>query len=220
MCEEGKTFKDYVSEEAFNQTMEVLSLYNLPEEQFMQFKPWSIANDLNTISMSQNQTLESAGEASLLGVDMYFLTTAAVEGKPIAELEGLKYQGELFDGLSLEEQEMYLLSVTNEILNPQIEEVMQTSLDYITLWQEYWYEGNDGIFKESYEEVTQNEESEFSKMLFGKRDENMVEKLTSLLEREGQGTYFVVIGAGHLTIDGMVTDQLRAKGYEVVPFHR
>ena len=38
------------------------------------------------------------------------------------------------------------------------------------------------------------EQTEFDKMLFGKRDEEMAKKIVSVLEKQA-GTYFLVVGA-------------------------
>ena len=52
-------------------------------------------------------------------------------------------------------------------------------------------------------------------MLFGERDKNMAQKLTTILEQKEKKTYFVVVGSGHLALKGSVVDRLKEKGFKV-----
>lgn len=56
-------------------------------------------------------------------------------------------------------------------------------------------------------------------MLFGERDEQMAKKIMNVLEEE-EGTYFVVVGAGHFTVDKNIRYHLEQNGYEVEPFYQ
>ena len=56
-------------------------------------------------------------------------------------------------------------------------------------------------------------------MLFGKRDEQMSQNLIKLLEEE-EGTYFVVVGAGHFLVEKSIRYHLEQKGYDVEPFYQ
>lgn len=66
---------------------------------------------------------------------------------------------------------------------------------------------------------TLSEESEFDEMLFGKRDEQMAQKLIKLLEEEEE-TYFVVVSAGHFLVDKNIRYHLEQNGYDVEPFYQ
>ena len=102
----------------------------------------------------------------------------------------------------------------DNILNPETTQNSEDK-DYLKLWLEQWINGDVEGFTNTYSSLMSNEEDEFSKMLFGKRDEEMVVKLSTLLEKEGENTYFVVVGSGHLVLENMVIDKLRNKGYKV-----
>ncbi|HCO19255.1 MAG TPA: hypothetical protein DIT39_06600 [Tissierellales bacterium] len=52
-------------------------------------------------------------------------------------------------------------------------------------------------------------------MLFGERDENMAHKIMELLDAKGEATYFLVVGAGHFTVENSIIDRLQASGYNV-----
>ncbi len=214
MYDDGTTLKDHVSESTYNKAVKVFEKFSLPKDQFSQFKPWSVANNLTTISSSNSNTAQSAAEAATLGVDMYFLTSAAVSNKPIAELEGLKYQANLFNNLSAKVQEEYLNSVMDSILSPGPSGELKLK-ESITLMQKHWIEGDIESYKKTYAMTDEEAESEFMKMLLGQRDKDMTEKLIKLLDKEGKATYFVVVGAGHLVAKGTIIDLLKDKGYSV-----
>lgn len=212
--QDGTTLKDNLSEETYQKLQVIFEKYDLPEE-YNQFKPWSIANNLTVISMTNSDNLQQGAQSANLGIDMYFLSNALLAQKPIVELEGIKYQTDLFDGLSSEFQEIYLNSIIDSILEPKTEE----TVDHAKLLEEWliqWKNGDIEGFTNSYGNTTEgSEENEFTKMLFGQRDKDMAEKIIELLESEGEGTYFVVVGAGHLAQENTVFQQLIEKGYNV-----
>ncbi len=217
MYTDGTTLKDHVSEELYNKTIETLEMFNLPTEQYVYFKPWSIANDLLVMASSSNNSTdevsaENAATAASLGIDMYYMTTSFLINKPIIELEGLKYQAELFNNLSKEYQEYYLNNSLDNILNIGSEDD-DDSVNPIALWQQQWNEGKVEDFRQSFQLA--DEGDELSQMLLGERDRNMADKLSFLLDQEGEATYFVVIGAAHLISNDAVVDLLISKGYNV-----
>lgn len=218
MYADGTTIKDHISKETYDKLLKVLELLKLPEDQINQFKVWSVANDLNTINTSQTGTVEGAQEAAAQGVDMYFLLRGIGESKNTIELEGLVYQGQLFDNLSVQYQEDYLNAVLDSILNPVTEEEVSQA-DVVAKWQQDWIKGDIQEFKASYNKLMESDNDELTEMLFGIRDKHMAEKIIMMLDQEGKHTYFVVVGAGHFTVTGTVLDQLKEKGYEVTNFY-
>ena len=219
MYSDGTTIKDHISKDTYDKLVKVLPTFKLSEDQMGQFKPWSVANDLNTINMSQSGTIEGSQEAATRGVDMYFLLRGMGEEKSTVELEGLIYQAQLFDNLSAEYQEDYLNTVLDGILNPGVgEEISQT--DLVAAWQQDWISGDIEGFKASYGKLMEGDSDELTEMLFGVRDKDMAEKIAKMLEQEGENTYFVVVGAGHFTVADTVLDQLKEKGYEVKTFYQ
>ncbi len=213
--QDGTTLKDNISEETYEKLMELFGKYGLPEDVYNQFKPWSIANDLTVLSMTNSENIQQGSQAASLGIDMYFLSNALLAQKPIVELEGIRYQADLFDGLSAETQEGYLVSIIDSILAPKTDETVD-SAKLLDEWLTQWKNGDIEGFTNSYGHSTEGaEEDEFTKMLFGQRDKDMAEKIITILESESKGTYFVVVGAGHLAKDGTVLDQLIEKGYNV-----
>lgn len=224
MYQDGTTLKDHVTMQTYEKALKVFELVEIPAETYVQFKPWSITNDLNVLVNSKAQGSGDDTEAARLGIDHYFTNTAIVAQKPVAELEGLKFQAELFDSISPKFQEEQLATLLDAIL--KAEEPTQTARGAtkdeekqsdkgLVEWQKNWHDGDVESFKNSFENTLENEKNELDEMLFGKRDQNMATKLIDLLEKEGKATYFVVVGAGHLTIKDTVIDQLIHKGYKV-----
>ncbi|HHX62130.1 MAG TPA: TraB/GumN family protein [Epulopiscium sp.] len=214
MYSDGSILPEHVSEETYEKCVQVLGQYGLPVNAYDEFKPWCVANDLSVIVSSNSDSLQGGAEAATLGIDRYFLTIAMLTGKPVAELEGIMYQAELFNSLSPEMQEEYLNSVLDEVLNPESSEGSKSAA-LLKLWTEQWYQGDIEGFTSSYSDAIGEEKGEFEQMLFGKRDQDMAKKLIQLLEKDGKTTYFVVIGAGHLVEEDTVIDQLKEKGYVV-----
>lgn len=230
MYQDGTTLKDNISEETYEKVAMVLESYGIPEEQYNYFKPWYIANNLSVLSSTNSNDIEEGQEAANLGVDMYFLTKATLMQKPILELEGIEYQADLFDSLSEEVQEEYLITALDSILEPESEKVEEAEelldtgeiiddAELLNLWLNQWKEGDIEGFASSYNEVYSITEDEFSSMLFGERDKNMTEQIIELLELENDFTVFVVVGSGHLVLPDTIIDQLLEHGYDVKVFY-
>lgn len=210
------TIEDMVSKETYEKTKKVFAKYNLPEESFMMMKPWALASYLSNLSLSETIGL-SPEELANSGIDMYFLSNALLAGKPIVELEGMKAQTDMFDGLSKEGQEQYLVDVLDSILESEDLEVSEAEL--LLEWLGHWNKGDIAAFTESLKTI-EGEPSEFDEMLFGERDKNMSEKITELLESNDKGTYFIVVGAGHFLTSESILYHLQDKGYKVEEFYQ
>lgn len=210
---DGTTLKDHVDSELYDKTVKVLEENGMPVEIYTGLKPWRIANDLAQIMSSKDQTMEQATQNAMLGIDMYFATSAMVSGKPIIELEGAAYQANLFESLSKKAQEEYLNGILDGLLNHEVKETEESDMN---IWYDQWKDGNVDEFTKSYtatlEEVP---DKEFTEMLIGKRDKDMANKIAELLEGEDGKTYFVVVGSAHLVVEDTVIDQLKDKGYNV-----
>lgn len=211
---DGTTIQDHVSPETYDKILKVCKKLNLPIEQYNKIKPWYLTNNLNVIISSGSENMEDASLAANLGLDLYFITSAYSINKPIVELESYSSQAKIFDGLSDETQQQNLNDIMDIILSDD-KSVTDISSEIILNWQTMWQQGNIDSFKEDYTKALGEEESEFNMMLLGERDKNMAVKLSEMLERDGQNTYFVVVGAAHLVVDNMVIDQLKEKGYNV-----
>ena len=213
MYTDGSTLKDAVTPETYAKLEQVAELYGLPMEQLAMQKPWFVSNTLSSLTTDDSFGL-TAEEMSMHGVDMYFLLNALLQEKQVRELESIKIQADMFDSLSPETQEQSLVEVLDSILQPSEE----NEDDILKQWFVNWKQGDVEEFAKSFQ-GTLSEESEFDEMLFGKRDEQMAQKLIKLLEEE-EGTYFVVVGAGHFLVDKNIRYHLEQNGYDVEPFYQ
>lgn len=215
MFNDGRTIKDIVSEETYAKLQKVAEQLEMPIEDLEMQKPWLLSNNFSSMMMDGAFGL-TAEEMAMHGVDMQFLLSAYLQQKPIYELEGINAQVDMFEALSPEAQEESLLAALDGILEPteQSEEDVQLMADWFT----NWVKGDVEKFAESLSEM-EGDTSEFNQMLFGKRDEEMAAKLVDVLE-EQQGTFFVVVGAGHFLVDKNIRYHLEESGYEVKPFYQ
>ena len=211
--EEGKTIKDDISEEAYAKLEKVAEKLGVPINELETLKPWLLENEFSAFAMGDAFGL-SVPEMSLHGIDRQFLLSAYLQQKPIYELEGMAAQVDMNDGLSKEAQEESLVSTLDSILEP----AAQTDEDIALLseWFMNWKIGDVDNFAKSLAEM--EDDSEYSKMLFGKRDENMAKSIIEVLETE-PGKFFVVVGAGHFLVDKNIRHHLEQSGYKVTPFY-
>ncbi|MFJ7738769.1 TraB/GumN family protein [Lysinibacillus sp. NPDC097287] len=213
MYADGITLRDNVSAETYEKIEKVAQQYQLPMEQLVIQKPWALSSTLSFLAADETIGL-SPQEMAMHGIDTYFLSNALLQEKPIIELEGVKAQADMLDGLSPEAQEQYLVATVDSILEPSAE----SEYDMMQEWFSSWKKGEILAFAESFKEM-EGETSEFNEMLFGLRDEQMAKKIVSLLEDE-KGKYFVVVGAGHFAIEKSIRYHLEQSGYDVEPFYQ
>lgn len=230
---DGTTLKDHVSEDTYEKTIKVASIYGYSEEIISMFKPWAIFIMFSAYANTATGSIEEASTAVSLGIDMKFIIDAYLMGKPIVELEGYELQLSVLNSFSDELAE-YLLLITMDALIDIMEgnedvagnEAIETALDY-------WHRGDvEGFMEElapslresefpNIDELNDEEKEilvlieEYYQKLFLERDIAMAEKIDEFLQGEGSTTYFVVVGSGHYISDYSVLDMLIEKGYEI-----
>ncbi|WCR28692.1 TraB/GumN family protein [Paenibacillus thiaminolyticus] len=210
--QDGTQLKEHVSEQTYEKLQKVLEQLNMAQDTFDPFKPWAITTNLSMANMTGESADMAQGAA--LGVDMYFTNSALLTGKPIHELEGLKFQADLFNNVPPAVQEKELNEVLDQILAPAADKPDDASKQ-LRQWQLLWAKADLEKFSESFTGSVEMVKSDSAQRLFGERDKNMAKKLMELLDKEGASTHFVVVGAGHFVIKDMIIDQLKANGYEV-----
>ncbi|MNI08525.1 TraB family protein [compost metagenome] len=208
---DGTTLTNHVSKETYDKLQKVTDKLKFPKGTFDSYKPWVVTNNLSLNSLMSES--EDIAQAAALGIDMYFIQNAMLKGKPIQELEGLKFQADLLNTVPAVEQEKELNQALDLVLNPESDK--NEGADLFKQWQQQWAKGDLDGFSESFAASEQEGKSETAQRLFGERDKNMAAKLAKELEKEGSSTSFVVVGAGHFVIKDMVIDQLKQKGFKV-----
>ncbi len=208
------TLKDVVSPETYEKVQKAFAKFNMTEAQYGKLKPWVASSTLSVLEMSNSSSAADAGSASNLGIDMYFMTKALLEQKPIVELEGLKFQTDMFNNLSMKTQEEQLAAAADAVLGSGAEQSGESET-ILNTWLNQWKEGDVAGFQKSYEAASVDANDEFNKMLFGERDKNMAQKISAILDKKENKIYFVVVGSGHLALKDSTVDILKEKGYKV-----
>jgi uncharacterized protein YbaP (TraB family) len=211
--EGDQTIDEWISEETYAKYVEIVEPLGLGAEIYDKLKPWYAAMLLQSLSLS-----ETSYEASM-GIDLYFLSMA-YGWKPIIELEGTKYQLDMFDSFSPELQEGYLISVLESD-----ESSMDIVGDLITAWKSGDIEELERIaFTDTDEteideteidEYAQALEAEYNEKIWEVRNANMIEKIEAMLAEDDTEDYFVVVGAGHMLTEEGIVQGLEALGYTV-----
>lgn len=222
---DGTTLKDHISPELYAQTVELFSsIAGLPEETVASFKPWALATSLMSL-MTQD---ESTGDAPL-AIDLYLNTAAVYQGKRIGAVETYALQGGIFDTLSPEYQEMYLASYVAMFLaaggeapelseeeQQEVQEALELQNQMLDSIIQAWKAGDAEAFEEVCGKAAiVDSPDELNSRLFTDRDPNMIQYAAQLLEREGENTFFMAVGAGHMVDPGGIVGGLRALGYTV-----
>ena len=222
---DGTTLKDHISEELYAQTVEVFTALGMTEEMVGQFKPWALANTIQSL-MTQDETTTGAPMA----IDLYLNAAAVNAGKTIGAVETYALQGGIFDTLSPEYQELYLGTYvalaqsalsgeTSELTEEEkqaLQEIAEFQQQQLDAWMEAWKAGDVEAFNAAYDKSAfVNSDDELSARMFTDRDPNMIDFAAKLLEREGENTFFLAVGAGHMVDPGGIVSGLRALGFAV-----
>ncbi len=201
---DDNTLYKNVPKEVYDRFVEVIEPMGVKPEFYNKFKPWYAALLAQNLMYAENSL---SGE---IGIDMFFMNKS-VGRKEILEIEGIKFQVDMFDTFSAELQAEFLASSLG--LDDQSQEASMDELNkLIALWKKGDVDGLGKIVKS--EEAETEAMKEFNEKLWYSRDTNMAEKVrTYLADPEGK-TYFVMVGAGHMVGENGVVDQLDDE-YEV-----
>ena len=219
---DGTTLKDHISPELYASTVQVFADLGMSEEAVAAYKPWALANSLMSLA-TQDETTTGAPMA----IDLYLNSAAVNAGKQIDAVETYAFQGGIFDTLSPEYQEAYLAGYVNLALiddtlemteeqKKELQEAMEYQTKQMDAMMEAWKAGDAAAFEESFDKAAVLESTdELNSRLFTDRDPNMIEYAAKLLEREGENSFFLAVGAGHMVDPGGIVGGLRALGYTV-----
>ena len=193
---ESDRLEKHVSAETYDMVKKEGMELGLPLELLNRQRPWILALTLETIAILK------LGFDPRYGIDVHFLSKAS--GRRIVELEGLDYQINLLSTLSDEEQESVLLMTLKGLPRypEEVDQLMQA-----------WLSGDANVMDSIMtKDITGAPRmSSIYDKLFSERNRNMVSKIEEFLKAEG--TYFVVVGAGHLAGQKGMIEILREKGY-------
>ncbi|WP_447969718.1 TraB/GumN family protein [Nitrospira sp. M1] len=193
---DGRTLKDVLSPENFAFTKTTLEKHGYGIELFSRMKPWMLATTITIVE------LQKLGFETGLGVDQHFFQKAKVQGQTIEGLETVEYQLNLFDGLSPNTQEQYLLQTLSEI-----DVLEQQTRQLVDSWTHGRIEGLEVMLEKM------KKFPEMYEALIIRRNNNWLPQVESYLQNNE--TSMIVVGTLHLIGEQGLLALLKEKGYVI-----
>jgi uncharacterized protein YbaP (TraB family) len=189
--------ENHVSPETYRLIRRETGAMGIPPELADTERPWLLALSLQALELMK------LGYDPRLGVDYHFLSKAKGK-KRILELESLDEQIKLLSGFSDREQEMFLLYTLKNL------KAMGGQVDSLT---RAWATGDTKTVESILTNATTEDESlkRIQERLLDERNAKMALNIESYLS--SWGTYFVIVGAGHLVGKKGIVEHLKTKGY-------
>lgn len=189
-----------LSGEVSTETMELLSAYleerGLRPAIFDAMRPWMAAIAIQAAEMVR------LGFDPQIGIDRHFMDQARDAGKPIRQLETPEFQLNLLSGFDEDLQEDFLHYTLRDL-----ERTPEMMDGLVEAWRSGDAETMEAVLLQP-EEIDESTEVIYEKMFF-ERNRAMAKKIAAMIS-EG-GTYFVVVGAGHMVGDQGIPALLRAQ---------
>ena len=197
---DGRKLEDELSPETLDDLRSFLDARAIPFSPFNAMKPWLVAMAITAAEMMRQ------GYSPEFGIDKHFLDQAKAAGKPVRALESADFQIELLAGFPDEEQDRFLLYTVQ-----QADEGTEVIEDMIGAWKS----GDVDTIEEHIVEVVRKDEKlkPLFYKLFESRNNDMTGKVGAMLD--SGGTWFVVVGAGHLAGDTGIVRQLSDSGRQL-----
>ena len=195
----GATIRDDISEETYRQLQYRLRRLDMPLNMVNKQKPGILVLTLTSVQVMK------MGFMPEMGIDAYFLKKALESKKDIIELETVEEQVDIF--LNIAEGDLLLRETLHSLDEA---ELLMMDMTYC------WKRGDEACLEKILFEDALTRYPSFTNIydsLFFKRNENMANNIKGFLD--GKGTYFVVIGAGHLVGDKGIPNLLRNAGFDV-----
>jgi hypothetical protein len=192
-----------IAEHLSQKTYELLKVeaakLGLPLELVNRQRPWFLSMALEAMELMR------LGYDPSYGVDSYFLSKATGR-KKILELESLDEQLHLLSSLSDQDQGLLLTLSLKDLENASrdVDRLVQA-------WKTGDTKGMEPIIMKNIKEDPKL--VPIYEKLIDERNRRMVSKIEDYLR--GKGTYFVVVGAGHLIGEKGIVETLRKKGFRV-----
>lgn len=215
---DGTTLADHISPELYQRVQAQSEALGMGPNGLDGYKPWALASTFSTMSMTNDTT-----GANAMAIDLYVNARAVNAGKTIDSVETYAFQGGIFDGLSAEYQERYLDSALSLLemaqggeTDPAMEETARQQEEMMSGMFAAWKAGDPEAFAQVYDKASViNSDDELNAKLFTERDPGMIQAAASYLETEGENTFFLAVGAGHMVDPGGIVSGLRELGYTV-----
>jgi len=194
----GDSLDRHLSPRLMKRLEGALSAAGNPLPMYRRMRPWFVALTLTLLE------LQRLGYAPEHGIDRYFQDRAS-GSKQILGLETVDDQITLFSGLSDRVQSLLLEETLVEMkdLDPMMQEAFRA-----------WHDGDgEALDRALLASMHRPEYRPLYQRVFLDRNEKMARGIDGYLKTSG--TYFVVVGSGHLVGNRGVVALLRAKGHQV-----
>lgn len=201
---DDNTLDKNIPKELYDKFVETIKPLGIPEDTCKKYKPWAAALLIQNIQLAQ-QNLNAN-----LGIDLFF-TAKATGKKKIIEIEGLKFQVDMFDTFSKELQLQFLTGTLNPDKEDQKKQTQLLS-DIVSSWKSGDASKLGKLLAE--DEDNSPEAKEFNDKMWSQRNSNMSQKVKGYLADPDKKTYFVVVGAGHVNGTNGILTQLK-DGYKI-----
>jgi uncharacterized protein YbaP (TraB family) len=193
-----ETIRDNVSHETWQQLEQQLFRLGMPVHMVEKQKPGVLVLTLTAMQVVK------MGYYPDMGIDQYFLNRAKPD-KDIISLETIEQQLDVFlnisDGDLLLQEALYSMDDADSMMTNMVR---------------FWKRGDQkGMQKLLFDDALRDypQFSHVYDSLIFQRNEKMVEKIKQFLS--DRGSYFVVVGAGHLIGDKGIINTLKQAGYDV-----
>ena len=220
---DGTTLADHISPELYQVVVNTASKLGMDEAMVSRYKAWALASSFQSLSL-----LDETSGSNAMAIDLYVNSKAVNAGIDIGAVETYAFQGGIFDGLSAEYQEAYLDAslagyegmLNGETASEEAQALAQAQQEQIAAMFDAWKDRDPNALAEVYgKEAILNSDDELNSKLFTERDPGMIAAAAEYLETEGENTFFLAVGAGHMVDPGGIVSGLRELGYtvELVP---
>lgn len=195
---QGQSIKQDLSPETYQQLSDYLSKQGMNLEAYENQKPGLLVTAITSLKMMQ------LGLSPAYGLDFFFLQRAENQKKNVLQLE------------TFEQQLLMLIDMPNPDLLVQQTLSQLTSIeDFMDELIRAWKLGNEQKMNELMIEDEFEAHPEFAPIfdrLFTQRNIAMSKKIQGYLKKPG--SYFVVVGAGHLVGKDSIIDLLEQQGHK------
>lgn len=194
---DGRTLRDTLPPEVYRELVEMAAGIGLPEQNILPMRPWLVGVILTA------QMAVAQGILPEHGVDVTLIARATELNKPIQGLETAEAQFSAFGSIS-EAAELELLVVSLD----QLKDIAGLFAEM----RDTWLVGDLGGLKTSLIDPLLEIPEAMDKLLTN-RNRSWIPGIMGLLD--GDGSYFVAVGAGHLIGPENIIDLLSAQGLTI-----
>lgn len=200
MLTNGKNLQQSVSAETWKKFESYATKNKMPIANFQVFEPWFVGLILSVTE------IQKLGLDPALGLDKHFMDRGKKADKPAKGLETGDSQIAIFDRMTAQQQEQFLL----EALGDSSE--IKTKMDVL---HNAWRKADDKTLFDIMAMDMQKKHPELYQSINTDRNKAWLPKLEDLLKTNQSDDILVVVGALHLVGDDGVVKMLKDKGYKI-----